>query len=103
MDKKWDDVLPKISKAARIQDHNTYISSLTQGECSEESNLGLVMLTYLLPDTRIKADHPKIVTFIDESAGCQRKSRNPLEGEIISIRGPEGLVLIIPGKLNTGE
>jgi len=27
--------------------------------------LGLVMLTYLLPDTRIKADHTKIVTFID--------------------------------------
>ena len=34
--------------------------------------------------------------------GCQRKSHSPSEGRIISIRGPEGLVQINPGK-NTGE
>jgi len=77
--------------ASKIQDRNTYISSLTQGECSEESKTHL--------SAAIKADHTKIVIFIDKSAGCQRKSRNPLEGEMISIRGPEGLVLIIPGRM----
>jgi len=27
--------------------------------------LGMLILSYLLPDTRVKADHTKIVTFID--------------------------------------
>jgi len=66
-------------------------TTCTDPDSSEESKTHL--------STAIKADHMKIVTFIDKSAGCQRKSRNPLEGEIISIRGPEGLVLIIPGRM----
>ena len=33
--------------------------------CRVKTFLGLVTLTYLLPDTRIMADHTKIVTLID--------------------------------------
>lgn len=45
VDKKWEDVLPKIFKAAELHKRNTYEPSLSQEECSE-GEFRLTMATF---------------------------------------------------------
>lgn len=82
MAKTWEELVPKIYKMAELE-NNPKINFLEDTESSTEGSLGvkhfdcvfkvptarcvgaLIMTYYMLPDTRAKSDHQKIIYFAE--------------------------------------